>query len=155
MWQNYLRRCDEHSLMRFIVCIDEHEQSLNALRHASTMAEAVNGSLTLVHSAVPAVKEDHGELIQESFEESVSGGHEILERAKKLIPDTVGINTVLLDSDDPIEAVLSYATEEQVDGIFLGHRALNQRQEQLYGSFAKDIISSSSIPVTVVSAGEI
>jgi nucleotide-binding universal stress UspA family protein len=153
MWQNYLLRYVEDALMEFVVCIDGKESGFDVLDHAANIATGLGGSITLVHSVRPEVKTQNGELIQQSPEAAVDAGQSLLDRAADQL-ESNGIETeaVVLSDSDPITGVLDFATSHNVDGIFIGHRALTGRHETLFGSFAKNLISNSPIPVTVVSA---
>ena len=51
---------------------------------------------------------------------------------------------------DPATVVPDYAAAESFDGLFVGHRGLSERYENLVGSVAKAILERSSVPVTVV-----
>lgn len=139
--------------MKFVVCIDGRASSFDALDHAATIASGLGGSVTLVHSLRPEVRSDNGDLIQDGPEEAAQAGQSLLDRAtERLEGHGLTGDSVLLDAENPVNGVLDFATNEDVDAIFIGHRALAERHETLFGSFAKDLISNSPIPVTVVSA---
>jgi nucleotide-binding universal stress UspA family protein len=139
--------------MQFVVCIDGRKSSFDALDHAATIADGLGGAVTLVHSINPQVQNSNGDIIQESADSAAETGHNLLKTAKKRLEGRgVSVETALLDNKDTVKGVVDFATAEDVDGIFIGHRALDEKHESLFGSFAKDLISASPIPVTVVSA---
>ena len=142
--------------MRVAVCVDDSPPSKMALKEASKFVEIAGGELVLVHSVQESVQRSDDGLIQEGDGEAISRAESLLERMKKDLQDTnedVTVDTeVLYSNNGEVEDILSYLNEDETDYVFIGHRALEKRKEEIFGSFAKEMISKSSIPVTVVSS---
>lgn len=141
--------------MKIAVCVDGSTHSKKALDEACEFAEFVNGEIVLIHSVQESVQSEGDELIQE-------GNDEAIEKAESLLQDmeedvhgedkSVAVSTeVLYSNNGKVDDVVSYLDEEMIDYVFIGHRALDKREEELFGSFAKDMVSNCNIPVTVVS----
>ncbi len=89
-------------------------------------------------------------LVIESVTEAGQRGEDILADTVSLAADHgVDIETALLHGD-PITAVPSYAEDNNMDGILVGHRGLSQTHERPLGSVAKAIVDRTTIPVTIV-----
>lgn len=141
--------------MKVAVCVDDSSPSKRALEEASEFVEVTGGELVLVHSVQESVQSSRDELIQEGDGEAINKAEALLEEMKEDLKEINGdatVDTEILYSDNgKVEDVLSYLDEDKIDYVFIGHRALDKRKEELFGSFAKDMVSKSSIPVTVVS----
>ncbi|MFP4218477.1 MAG: universal stress protein [Salinarchaeum sp.] len=148
--------------MDFIIATDGSSTSDTAIEHALTIVERMGASLTAVHAVDPSVYEEPsgdpvaglGEaerhLIIESVEEAEERGEEILDDAVDLAHSHgVEIRTELLYGD-PTRVIPTYAQEEEMDGIFVGHRGLSRSHERAIGSVAKAIVDRTPIPVTIV-----
>jgi len=148
--------------MKFVVAVDGSDASDRALDHAVAMAAAAGGELTVVHAVDPDVYDTGGpdpegdrseaerRLIVEDVEDAENRGEEILEDAAERAGDAgLAVETELLYGN-PVETVPSFATGEEYDGIFVGHRGLSEREERVLGSVAKGLVERAGVPVTVV-----
>jgi nucleotide-binding universal stress UspA family protein len=148
--------------MRYVVAVDGSEDGDRALERAVELADAVGGSLTVVHAVDPDVYTDSspGPVLSRSEAERglvVEAVADAEERAQRIVEEAAGraaeagvpVETELLYGD-PREAVPRFAEEEGYDGVFVGHRGLSDREEELLGSVAKGIVERATVPVTVV-----
>lgn len=141
--------------MKVIVCIDEETVSKHALRESVKFTEIVNGSLTLVHSVNEEVTEEEEGLVLEGDDRAVKRARglleDLLEEAKSVSEGKIDAGYELLYSDKrAVDEILEYVENEKADHVFIGHRRMSEKREELFGSFAKDMISKSDVPITVV-----
>lgn len=149
--------------MDFVVATDGSEQSETALGHAIDLAEATDGTLTIVHVVTPEIQTQGGSspvvdpthaadrLLVEDVEDAEVRGERILENAAALAEDRDTTADTALLHGDPVDAISSYAEEIGADGVVVGHRGLTRRAEEHLGSVAKSLVERSPVPVTVVS----
>ncbi len=148
--------------MRFLVAVDGSDEAENALSYAIEIADAVDGSITVVHAVDPAVYDEGGSepistlsdadqrLVLESLEGAEQRGIDILEEMVELAAERdFDVDDELLYGDPSVE-IPAYAEAEGFDAIYLGHRGRSERMERLLGSVAKVIVERASVPVTVV-----
>jgi nucleotide-binding universal stress UspA family protein len=142
--------------MRLLVAVDGSEQSDNALAHATRLAEATDGSLTVVHAVDPSVQEieeappsGDDRLVVEDEADAEARADRVLTAAVEAVGDRVPVASELLHGD-PREVVPDLAVREGYDEIVVGHRGLSERQERVLGSVAKSLVEHSEVPVTVV-----
>lgn len=148
--------------MHFVVAVDGSDQGERALAHAIDVASGLDADLTVAHAVEPGVRSEGGErpvtsiadaeerLVVESVEDAEERGQEVLDEAAAFAADQdADVETVLLYGD-PATQVASFAADQDADGIFVGHRGLDERRERLLGSVAKDLLELAEVPVTVV-----
>lgn len=143
--------------MRLLVAVDGSEQSDNALSHAVRVAEATDGSVTVVHAVDPEVQEvaeapptGDDRLVVEDEEDAEARAERVIDAAVAAVGDRVPVTSELLHGD-PRETIPDLAASEGYDGIVVGHRGLSERRERVLGSVAKSLVERSEVPVTVVS----
>jgi nucleotide-binding universal stress UspA family protein len=148
--------------MKFVVAVDGTEGSRRALERAIAWGAPADADVTVVYAVDPAVQSEGGEepvadiadagdrLVVEDEGDAERRGERALEEAATVAADHgVEVATELLYGP-PAAAVAEYANEAGVDGVFVGHRALSERQEEVLGSVAKGLIERTDVPVTVV-----
>jgi nucleotide-binding universal stress UspA family protein len=137
--------------MRYLVAIDGSETSTEAVGYATTHAEKLDATLELVHVVVPEAEFVDGELVQPGNEELLERGEAMLEQAETTATEhgDVAVETTLL-SGRPAAALADHAESVGADAIYLGHRGLSEKREEVAGSVAKRLLGTASVPVTVV-----
>ena len=147
--------------MKFLVAVDGSEASEEALAVATTVAEAMDASITVVHAVSPSVYDEGGgeplssaeagrRLIVESIEAAERRGSDVVEDAVSLAADRGhDINSELLYGP-PVSKIADFAEADGFDAIFVGHRGMARRAEQMLGSVAKGLVERAGVPVTVV-----
>jgi len=148
--------------MKFLVATDGSDVSDEALTYAIDLAEAVDGSVTVVHVANPNVYAEGGDepietaadadgrLVAESVEAAGQRGQELLDEAVELASEQgFGVEATLLYGD-PVREITDFAEETGADTIVLGHRGRSDRVGPLVGSTAKSVVERATVPVTVV-----
>lgn len=152
--------------MKFVAATDGSDSSERAVDHAIELALAADASLTLVHAVEPSVYSEGGvqppegfsdadrRLVAEDVDDAGERGERILENARDRAADRgVTVDTELLYGD-PEKEIPAFADADGFDGIFVGHRGLSGRAEEVMGSVAKGIVGRAPVPVTVVSSRE-
>jgi nucleotide-binding universal stress UspA family protein len=142
--------------MKIAVCVDESAQSKKALAEAVDFAELVEGDIVLVHSVEKNVQNTNEQLIREGDTNAINRGQRLLEKLESTVEETckkdISVSKEIVPSDNgKVNEVLSFINQSDARYVFIGHRGLNDKKERLVGSFAKDLISKSNVPVTVVS----
>ncbi|MFB6069556.1 MAG: universal stress protein [Halanaeroarchaeum sp.] len=148
--------------MKFLVAVDGSAESYDALRHALTIAERSEATVTVVHAVDPDVYEVGGmepitelgdaddRLLVESIEDAEQRGTDVLEEAAEIAAERgLTVETDLLYGP-PVPRIVECAERNDVDNVFVGHRGMTDRLEALLGSVAKRVVERSSVPVTVV-----
>jgi len=148
--------------MRFLVAVDGSQHSRRALEYAVELATAADATLTLAYAATPTVSVEGGSdpiagfddaedrLLIEDADETQDRGRRILREARATAEEGgVTVETELLYGD-PVDAIPEFVSGHEFDGVFVGHRGLSDRHEGLVGSVAKELVSRSPVPVTVV-----
>lgn len=135
--------------MRYLVAVDGSEESEHAIETAVAHAEAMDAHLDVVHAVVPEIRTVDGERMIESADEATRRGQEVLEAVHEVIDESVEYERVLVYGH-PVDAVPDYASENDIDHIFVGHRGLSEKQEEFVGSVAKQVVDRAGVPVTVV-----
>jgi nucleotide-binding universal stress UspA family protein len=151
--------------MNYLVAIDGSTESQSALEHALALAEAIGeaAAVTVVHSVDPEV---HGEEGVPADADVTDADHLLVregvgdaeERAMEVLDDAAAfaaerdhdVETELLYGD-PSESIPEFVAAGEFDGLFVGHRGLGERYEELLGSTAKGLVETTTIPVTIVS----
>ncbi|XGI84576.1 universal stress protein [Halorutilales archaeon Cl-col2-1] len=138
--------------MKFAVAVDGSDQSDNAVSYAMNIAECLGASVTLLHSSVPEIYSEGGDMLIEDMSEAETRGETVLADARETAESQnseIEISAELLYGD-PADEIVRYAEDEEFDAIYVGHRGMSQKQEDLMGSVAQEIVRRASMPVTVV-----
>jgi nucleotide-binding universal stress UspA family protein len=148
--------------MKLLVAVDGSNASDNALAYASDVADAMNGSITVLHAVDPDVYDEGGaepistlsdaeqRLVIESLEDAEDRGWALIDDAAEFAAEHGhDVERVLLHGT-PVAEIAEYAEEHEFDAIYVGHRGLSERTERLLGSVAKGLVARATVPVTVV-----
>lgn len=142
--------------MRYLVATDGSEEADDAVTYAARQALAFEATLTITHVLAPETELVDGELIFPGGEQAIDMGERTLGQAERLATDVaedtdeeLSVETQLL-SGRPADALTDFAREIGADAIFVGHRGLSQKQEQITGSVAKSVVDKANVPVTIV-----
>lgn len=142
--------------MKVAVFVDETDPSKEAVKEAVRFAQLTDASLNLVHSIEREVVENRDNLVMESEDEAI-------DRAEKLLDEHISnIEQQDLDVEGQVisgkgshtDELTSYIEDEGIERVFIGHRGLTGRKEEIFGSFAKDMIGQLDVPVTVIKQTE-
>jgi nucleotide-binding universal stress UspA family protein len=137
--------------MRYLVATDGSAVSDDAVKHAANHAAAVDATLEIAHVITSEAEFVGGDLVRPGEGELLDDGRRTLEAAADLATETANatIETELL-TGRPADAIVEYAADSGADAIYVGHRGLTDKREQVVGSVAKTVVDRASVPVTVV-----
>ena len=147
--------------MKLLVAVDGSPESESALAYATDIADATDGSITLVHAVDPDVydaggaeptspSETRDRLIVDSVEAAEDRGLEILNEAIEIAAELGRDVSGELLYGEPVRAITDFAEDGGFDTIYLGHRGRSERTVELLGSVAADVVQRATVPVTVV-----
>ena len=147
--------------MKLLVAVDGSAESEAALAYATDIADATDGSITLVHAVDPDVYDAGGaeptsaseardRLIVDSVEAAEDRGLEILDDAIEVAAELGWDVSGELLYGEPVRTITDFAEDGGFDTIYLGHRGRSERTVELLGSVAADVVQRARVPVTVV-----
>jgi nucleotide-binding universal stress UspA family protein len=148
--------------MKLLVAIDGSRASEHALAYASEIADAMHGSITVLHAVDPDVYEVGGtdpistlsdaeqRLVIESLEDAEDRGNTLIDEAVEFAAERGHDAESVLRHGTPVAEIADYADENDFDAIYVGHRGLSKRTEHVLGSVAKGLVARATVPVTVV-----
>ncbi len=147
--------------MELLVAVDGSEESNRALAYATDIANATDGSITLIHAIEPDIYDTGGgepvsesdrrdRLIIDSFDAAEVEGQEILDEAIEFAAERGQTGSGELRYGQPARIITDYADEGAFETIYVGHRGRSERTIEFLGSVARDIVEHATVPVTVV-----
>jgi nucleotide-binding universal stress UspA family protein len=123
---------------RVLVCVSREDLSDALVRRGGRIAQGSRGDLLVVHVETG---ERHAD-------------EEWIHRVQQLVSD-LGGEFQILEADDPVEAVLSFAYQQHVTQILVGESLRSRWQELLRGSFVNRLIQkASNVDVHVIARRE-
>ncbi|ERG88640.1 MAG: universal stress protein UspA related nucleotide-binding protein [halophilic archaeon J07HX5] len=140
--------------MRYIVATDDSAASDQAVAYASRHAVALNATLEIVHVLAPDTELIDGEIVMTGGDTAYEAGQQTVKRAQRLAREHASdtppaVETALL-TGRPADALTDHAKEIDADGLYLGHRGLDEKREQVVGSVAKSVLDKATVPVTII-----
>lgn len=136
--------------MKFIVAFDGSEESEQALKYAIHIADGLGAEIDVVYSIMPEIYSEDGEILIEDMSDAEKRAENVLREAEDIVSGLgFSVSTELLYGDPP-EEISDYAAKGDYDCIYVGHKGLSDRHEDVVGSVAKELIRKATVPVTVV-----
>ena len=121
---------------RVLVLVSRPEVSEELIRRGGRIAQRTQGDLLVAHVVTGEKQPDPA----------------WIERTRRLVGD-LGGEFETLQADDPVERVLSFATQQHVTQIFVGESRRSRWQELLRGSFVNRLIErASSVDIHVIAS---
>jgi two-component system sensor histidine kinase KdpD len=102
---------------RFLVCMTPHSNALAMIESGKRNKERFQGDLYALYVCEPGRSKRERATIRRYFD-----------AAKK-----AGAATEVLESDDPISAIVDFARENRITQIFIGHSAHDSWRDRLFG----------------------
>lgn len=141
--------------MRYLVATDGSEEADEAVRYASTQANAFDATLEIVHVLTPETKLVDGDIVLAGGSRAIELGERTLQQARGLAADDDGSDEALdvethLLTGPPADAIVDHSQEVGADAIYVGHRGLSEEREEVVGSVAKSVVDKATVPVTVI-----
>jgi nucleotide-binding universal stress UspA family protein len=142
--------------MRYLVATDGSTEGDDAVRYAAEHAVARDATLEIVTVVTPETELVDDEMVFSGDDEAIERGRRTLRQAEELAAETADsddaelrVETELL-AGRPAAAITDHAGETGTDTIFVGHRGLSEKREQVVGSVAKSVLDEAAVPVTIV-----
>jgi nucleotide-binding universal stress UspA family protein len=140
--------------MRYLVATDGSTEGDDAVTYATEHAVARNATLEVVTVVTPETDLVDGEVVFSGDDEAIERARRTLRQAEDLAVETAGTADLSVETEllagRPAEAITSHATTSGADTIFVGHRGLSEKREQVVGSVAKSVLDKATVPVTIV-----
>jgi nucleotide-binding universal stress UspA family protein len=136
--------------MRFIVAVDDSDESDEAVEHAASLAEPLGAEVVLVHAITPEIYSDEGQVLIEDMSDAESRAEGVLADSREVAEEVGTEATTESLYGDAAEEVAEYADETDADGVFVGHRGVSTEYEDVVGSVAQQLVRKATVPVTVV-----
>lgn len=147
--------------MKLLVAVDGSEESKRALAYAADIADATDGSITLIHAVEPDVYDAGGgepvsvadagdRLIIDSVTAAEVHGREIVDEAIEFAAELGQDASGELFYGEPVRTITDYAATGGFETVYVGHRGRSERTGRFLGSVARDVIERTTVPVTVV-----
>ncbi len=146
--------------MAYLIGFDGSEESYRTLEYAADLATDTGASLVAIHVVGPAVFDtDHDStsfgrlperIARDRLKAAKQRGEQMLEDAADVARDRGTHLDTQLVYGDPVEQLLTFADDHDIDAIFVGHRSREDRPERFLGSVAKGIAERANVPTTVV-----
>lgn len=136
--------------MRFIVAVDGSEESEDAVRYAVSLAEPLGADVVIVHAIKPEIYSEEGRMLIEDMSDAEARADSVLADAETVAGEAgFEVETEALYGD-AAEEIVEYADETGTDAVFVGHRGVSAKYEDMVGSVAQELVRRASVPVTVV-----
>jgi nucleotide-binding universal stress UspA family protein len=140
-----------HSIL---VAVDGSPDAEQALTEAIDLARSEHAHLTLITS-VPQLSSTGflaaGEQVGKLLEDARAEAETVLRRARKRVPDDVGVTAVL--TEQPVRtALISEIADREHDLVVMGSRGRGAVRSALLGSASHYVLHHSPVPVLIVHA---
>jgi nucleotide-binding universal stress UspA family protein len=142
--------------MEYLVATDGSSESDAAVRHATRNAIAFDARLTIAHVLTPETELVDGRVVLPGEQTAIEEGKEVLGRARdhaQSVEAELETECKLADillTGHPAQAIVDHVEEEDIDGIFVGHRGLSADRPRGVGSVAKNVLDKATVPVTII-----
>jgi len=141
--------CPVGKLEKLLVATDRSEFSEGAVREAITFAKKCSSRLFAVSvlESNPEYETIGSNVFEKEEAEALAYLESIKERAAQ---EGLGCETILREADDPSQAIVSEASEKNVDMIVIGRRGRTGLMKVLMGTAAAKVIAHAPCKVLVV-----
>ena len=139
-----------------LVPVDGSDISFSAVRHAATIAKALNSKIT----TISLVTEDpfsgadfyySSDMLKEYFEEAYANAKKALTKAQEIAAEVgVIIETQIVKGEVSSETIIETSDQLKTDLIVIGSHGRKGFQKFFLGSFAQDVLGKTHIPVLIV-----
>jgi two-component system sensor histidine kinase KdpD len=102
---------------RFLVCLTPHSDALTMIESGERNKERFQGELYAVYVCEPGRSKRERATIRRYFDAA----------------EKAGAVTEVLESDDPISAIVEFARNKRITQIFIGHSAHNTWRDRVFG----------------------
>ena len=135
--------------MKIMVALDDSDYAFNALRKAMDIAKKENAGIT-IYSVYSDLLEVEG-LSLESRESLAQHAEEIVARGKAVAEkEEVFVKTVTESGPSPADNIVSYAEQNNMELIVMGHKSRTGLERLLIGSVAVKVVTYAPCSVLVI-----
>jgi nucleotide-binding universal stress UspA family protein len=135
--------------MKLLVAMDDSEFARKALEKAMKLAHLEPSEIAVINVVPQLGAVD--ELPPRLAEKIKRSGKNILKEAEKtVIKDGIKVEVVLEEGVSPAQNIVSYAEENKIDLICIGHRGKSNLEKFFLGSVAMRVASHSPCSVMIV-----
>ncbi|MFB6283804.1 MAG: universal stress protein [Halobacteria archaeon] len=137
--------------MNFVIAVDGSEESKEAVNYAVELVPE-SSRLTVVHAVTPEIYTQDNDVLIEDMSDAEARAEDVLEDAVETASDTgkdLSVEYEMLYGD-PVESIVDYAESGEYDGIFVGHKGISQKHQDMVGSVTQNLVRKATLPVTVV-----
>lgn len=137
---------------QILIPVDGSQPSLWAVATGANLASQTGAMVTLLHVLVPPPTgaSEIALTMDEFVGQSKDDGTRTLEAARRRLPPTVPVRTLLRDGY-PVQEIVAQAREMGADFIVVGSRGRGRWAHFILGSIAESIIRDAPCPVVSVS----
>ncbi|MFC4987535.1 universal stress protein [Saliphagus infecundisoli] len=139
--------------MELLVAVDGSEESKRALAYAVDIANATDGSITLIHAIEPDVYDAGGgepisvsdardRLIIDSLDAAEAQGRALIDEAIEVAAELGQDVSGELLYGAPVRTITDYAEDGGFDTIYVGNRGQSERAKRFLGSVARDVVGA-------------
>ena len=145
---------------KILLPTDLSGQARGALRYASALAQRTGAELHILHVLTlhgydPMLAQSVLDGLQEAFSSlEAELKQQMDDHASRLVPSEVTVRTALRRSMSPYDAILNYATEEDIDLIVMATSGKTGLNYVLLGSVTEKVVEYADLPVLVVNERE-
>ncbi len=145
---------------KILLPTDLSGQARGALRYASALAQHTGAELHILHVLTlhgydPMLAQSVLDGLQEAFKSlEAELKQQMDDHAARLVPSAVTVRTALRRSMSPYDAILNYASEEDIDLIVMATSGKTGLNYVLLGSVTEKVVEYADLPVLVVNERE-
>lgn len=143
--------------MRYLVATDGSTVSDTAVEHAAVEASVWDADLEIVRVLTPATELVEGDIVLTGEDMAIERAEQTLDQAERMAQEAaqrhggdIEIRSELL-TGRPADASTEHAELLGVSGVYVGHRGLSEKHEQVVGSVAKSVVDefeAKIVPIT-------
>jgi nucleotide-binding universal stress UspA family protein len=130
--------------MKILSALDNSDYAFKALRKAVDMAKKENAELIIYSTYLEGLSLEFREVLEQQAEDIVAQGKAVSEKAG------VFAKTVVESGYSPADNIVSYAEQNNIDIIVMGHKSRSGLVRLLVGSVAVKVVTYAPCSVLVI-----
>lgn len=135
--------------MKIVVAVDNTNASIAAAREALSRAQEIDGNVVFV-SCIDQAAKVNGDMITTDIDAAQRNSKQALQKSKEIATEyDVDVETTEIPHESVVEGILEAVEQVDPEFVYVGHRQLGTNGQPV-SSVAKNLISRSPVPVTVV-----
>lgn len=135
--------------MKIVVAVDNTNASMAAAREALSRAEEIDGQVEFV-SCIDQAAKVNGDMITNDIDEAQRNSKKALQKAQNVASEyDVEVDITEVPHESVVDGILEAVEQVNPEFVYVGHRQIGTNGQPV-SSVAKNLISRSPVPVTVV-----